>query len=560
MNFALLFRQNLLFAFLIIFLLIFAVTNFDGYYFYDDTTYAYYAYQIKQGTFQIDNPDIFAHRWGLIVPLAFSYTIFGVSDFATILVPFLATLTSFFLFYTWVKKNLHSPQKEIALLLFTLDFYTLFFANKLYPDVLLTTLILGAIILLWKRKNSFRKGLLFAFLNFWGFLCKETILFAMPFYIGVCIYDVLKRQNLHFWLSAFISGFALFALYSIFYAYFTQTPFFKFTLIQAGHTDYVQFRSEDFLLERLSYAPFLMFIQTGLIVSFAGALLRIFALNRNLQNFTTFNTWFFALALLSFWFMPVDFRNYTPIYLLPRHILFLVPLSAIVSAEVVCKKPYNIFTAILMFISAVLAYQTLGWKVAILYACLAVLWLTSNPKREGECMTSPPSPLSKGEGERSLPIISLIGIKRAFRLHNFQKLKNLLKFLKIEVLLLFFLLLHPVYTMLKPTETGYKYEKQIFQTYQNLFQQPCVVFTDDKLVSGHRWYFRFEVPQGVLFRNFEDLPQFAESKFNKYVIINEYSIAYFELIGTQFPEWVKKIPSNWRKISSFEKVHLYQIP
>ncbi len=127
------------------------------------------------------------------------------------------------------------------------------------------------------------------------------------------------------------------------------------------------------------------------------------------------------------------------------------------------------------------------------------------------------------------------------------------------IVLGFLLILHPVYTMLKPTETGYKYEKMLFEKYLSIFQKPCIVFTDDKLVSGHQWYFRFEKPQEANFKSFNAINKPNPSNLPKYVILNEYSIAYFELLGEKFPEWIKDIPENWQKIASFNKVHLYQI-
>lgn len=519
MNFHLIIRSNLLFYCLIGFCILFAVVSFDGYYFYDDTTYAFYAYQVSKGIYQCFTNDIFAHRWGLIFPLALFYKIFGVNDFSNIFLPLLSTLTSFSLFFTWTKKYLPN-QKELAFLLFSLDFYTLFFANKLYPDVLLTTLILSAIFLLWQRKKSFWQAFFFVFLNFWAFLCKETILFIVPFYVYVCVYDLLKQQNIHFWKIVFITAIAILSLYFGLYAYFTKKPFFRLSLIQEGHSEYTQFRSESFLLERLTYAPLQMFVQTGLIITFSGALTKLFSLSKKLQNFLDFTLAAFAFSLLFFWVMPVDFKHYTPIYLLPRHILFLVPLGAIVSAQAITQKPYKYLTALLLFASALWAWKALGIKVAGLYAVVAGWVMLPH--------TLTPSPKEMGK--------------------NFT------------FVLGFLLILHPIYTMLKPTETGYKYEKMLFEKHSSVFQKPCIVFTDNKLVSGHQWYFRFEKPQDVNFKNFDEMNKSNPSNLPKYVILNEYSIAYFELLGVKLPEWVKKTPKNWQKIASFNKVHLYQIP
>lgn len=507
-------QKHLLFIGSIAFCIAFVILSFDGYYFYDDTTYAFYAYQISKGNFLIANSDIFAHRWGLILPLALIYKFLGINDFSTVLLPLLATLVSFSIFYFWVQKELPSPQKDITFLLFSLDFYTLFFANKLYPDVLITTTILYATILSWKRKNKLTSGVIWAVVVFLSFLCKETIFFALPFYIFLFIHDLLKRQNKLFWLGGTLGTLSCGVFYCACYVYFTGDPFFRFTKIQEAHQAYQQFRSDDFLSARLTYAPLLMFVQTGLIIPFAGALVAMFGQwNKKLQEFSNFNVWFFRLAVLSFWFLPVDFENYSPIYLLPRHILFIVPFGAIVSAEILCRKNYYILTAVLLLTASVIAYQSVSLKVSLLYLLIS-FWIT-------------------------LPCTS----------------KHLLKTTLLGALLA----LHPIYTGLKNTETGYKHEKRLFEKCSPLFQKPCIVFTDDKLLSGYKWYFQFEPPAELVFRSFNEINKFAQSNLPQYAILNEYSIEYFSLIGYELPSWIRQIPNSWEKVFQEGKVHLYQI-
>ena len=507
---------------------IFAFFSFDGFYFYDDYTYIYYAHQIVSGEYQIANTDIFAHRWGLIFPLALSLKIFGTNEWAVCIVPVLASLCSFYILYLF-SQHLPPQSRLYALFFFGLDFYTLFFANKIYPDVLLTTLALGSLYFLWHRSNKWYNIAYFVFCNFWAFLCKELIIYLLPFYAFLLIKDLLKKQNYIFWLGATSLSLLLFACYLAIYAYFTGDLLFRFRAIEAGHQLYGQFsyyeKGINALLKRISYEPFLMFIQTSTIITLSG----VFAYCLPICKTKTYKLFllcedisaFMCLSVLSglamFWLMTSSFSRYEPIGLYPRHILFLLPLGACLTAIALTSRKASFVVSVILLFSAYWSWQSGTTKLAVLYVLLAI-W----------------------------------AILQTF---DFPKVPKI--FWQSSLMLI--LLLHPFYTVLKPTETGYWAEKEIFEKHIIKIQEPCVIYTDGKLLTGYRWYLKFKKNDWIQFKDFKELEKDSALSVKKYVLINSYSIAYFRQIGLQFPSFVSEQPKSWHKIAKKGSINLYLI-
>lgn len=524
--------MRLVFFILATFTAIFAIGSFDGFYFYDDYAYIFYAEQILSEAYQLNNPDIFAHRLGFILPLALFIKIFGLNEWAVCSLPFLATLLSLYFLYLFSKKL--APQTVIYALLFLgLDFYTLFFSNKVYPDVLLSTLALAGLYVLYHKRARWYWALGFVFLNFWAFLCKELIIYLVPFYIFILVQDIRNKQNIQFWLATSISALLSAFLYLLFYYQFAGNPFFRFQAIAQGHyTVSFSYFDKPFYntLRRITYEPFLMFINTTTIITLAGAI-AFLVLGKWIVNFqekkekplknndNTNLISFFSMALLSgllmFWLMTTNFSAYNPIGLFPRHILFLLPLGALLSAFALENKKTLLFTAFILLVSALWAWKSIGLKVAVLYALLAC-WIV-------------------------------------LKHYSFLKQKNTLWTLSLGLILA----IHPIYTMLKPTETGYWAEKEVFEKHILGIQKSCIIYTDDKLLTGHQWYFKFKKPDFIVFKDFSDLEKDKSLLTQKYILINEYSIKYFEEIGVLFPEFLKKIPNTWQEVAKKEKIVLW---
>ncbi|MDX1904947.1 MAG: hypothetical protein SFU27_12385 [Thermonemataceae bacterium] len=507
-----------LFLLLSLFLIVFAWLSFDGYYFYDDYSYAYYANQVLEGEFKFSTQDIFAHRFGIILPLALLYAVFGISDFTNILLPILASLWSIFLLFKFTNIFFtDNYTKNLALAFGGLDFYILFFSNKLYPDVLLTSLALGAVWFLLKRKDGLLPAFYFVGLNFWAFLTKELIIYFLPFYIFVFFTDLRKKNFVKFWLYTFFLTLFFTIIYCAIYYLFTDNFLFRFSLIQDNHYT-VSFSYFDkpfiFTLHRITYEPIIMFVNTHIWIVLAGIFVVTFSkqLPLHLQNIRLLLWGAFAF----FWFLSTSVQYYNPIGLFPRHILFLLPFAALLTAWIIGQNQQKdkIFLLICWALAGVYAFKFLGIKNTLPYLMLAVLlgfhlWRSSS---------------------KSYILLLFLGI----------------------------LLLHPIYTMLKPTETGYKDEKFIVKKYLSNLPKTSIIFTDDKLFSGYLWYYDFKKPENITYKDLKDYHLSKIYTENIYFLLNMHSIRYFEQIGYPFPDFVHQKPKSWKKIAQSGEVILYK--
>lgn len=543
--------------FLSIFVVIFVIMSFDGYFFYDDNDYINYAHQITTGKFQIwDN--IFPHRLGIILPLSALLKVFGFSDVAVVALPLICMLACLWALWDFfISKNL--IWGVWTCIFFSLDFYTLFFANKIYPDVLLTLFALGAVLTLFKRNNkAVLSGILFVLFNFLAFISKELIVYILPFYVFIFAQDMYQKRNFRFWRwSIFLGFFVLLAYFGAYY-YHTGDFFYRFRSIENGRYEAVSSYFDkpiSVLLARLTYEPIIMFITGTTMIVFAGALpsfwrvfkrifsetipnkppLNLLLLERFEYKIENYFTWLCVSILACFWFGSTSFEVYNPIGLFPRMILFVVPFLAVLAGlnflKINQNQKYQYFFGIIFLLSGVIAMQVVGLKTALIYFLIS-FWLIFY--------------------KFIYKIISKIIL-------NYLKNKKL----NLDLFLMFgfvlIMLIHPVFSMLKSTETGYKTQKDLLQSYfseektkeNNLSNKEIIIFSDHTTENGKNIYFDFKRPKNITFKRFED---------TLLVIKTEKSSAKYYMLMNDFS--VEKLPSilpNWKLVEGKNKIKIYEI-
>src|SRR6478609_466793 len=144
---------RVLFILLCLFIILFWYKAYDGLYFFDDYAYARHAYKVSQGMFHFDH-ETYSHRIGLIFPVAFCYLLFGVNEFSTVLWPLCCVLLSVALIYRLLYKEFNATAAFAGAVFAGLDFYTIFFSNKLYPDTPVSFFILAAAYALYVRSQK----------------------------------------------------------------------------------------------------------------------------------------------------------------------------------------------------------------------------------------------------------------------------------------------------------------------------------------------------------------------------------------------------------------------
>ncbi|HXA00446.1 MAG TPA: glycosyltransferase family 39 protein [Cytophagaceae bacterium] len=519
----------LIFSFISAFIILFWYVGFDGFYFYDDYTYSLYAYQFSEGKFSISD-DIFSHRFMVFIPTAILYLIFGINDYSTILWPLIGALCSVALVFYLLKSD--PFRAAIAVVLLGLCFYPLFFSNKLYPDTVVSFFSFFSVCILFKASDDkyLSKSCAFVFSVFCAFLSKETVIYFFPFYLIIFISDILSGLNKKFWISVAAFALLLFSAYFICYKIYTGSFFFRFEAIESGHYAFplsYYHRTFTEIIPRLTYEPLLMLLGSEMIIPLIISIPYLFNFRfRHLKDIRTDAGFWPVLVitlLLMIWFGSTSLHHYNPVSLLPRMFILLMPpivvLASVSLADFLLITSKLMFVAVLFSICSVLAYFV-NDKVYLIYCILTGIFMT------------------------------------LFFLH--RKLVNGKFKMVLPFLLMGTLCLHPLYTMFKPTQTGYASEKKIINEYLKRKEGVNLVVADPQLCSGYLYYYKFKPDGHYKFLNYKQLSA-SDLKADRYfVLMNKYSFDLFHSMGDPYPACYSEKPENWKLIGENGNVKLYE--
>jgi hypothetical protein len=525
-------KARFIFTLLLTFIIAYWFFAFDGFDFYDDYAYSYYANEMAEGRFHFGESH-FSHRIGMFAPLAALYYLFGLNDRITLLWPLLCHLAGVFLVFF----VLHKKDKGAAVagaLMAGLSFYSLFFCKELYPDTVISCFGMASVFILFKVRDR-KEGLalffplLFVCFVFEAFLAKETSIYFFPFYILLFIHDLLRKINLKFWMYTVLFSLAMVMIYLTWYKMNTGSFLYRFQTIQEGHYEFSGSYYQRKLIEylpRLTYEPFLLFLDTEIIIPVIIAIPALSSLKlkemSDLRKTESFWACLVALILMMFWFSSTSLKFYNPIFLQGRMILMIVPPLCVLAGlgwkKINENAFWNSITAILFLVLAVCYYLFFSHKLALIYFLLALLF----------------------------------GLVWFFRKQAF---KNLALFMLFMVLAL-----HPMYSMVKPSDTGYESEKEAVHQFLNGGVGKNMVIVDPQLYSGHLYYYGFHANPHYEFVKYNTIRKDQVLKADRYyVLINEHTWDLFHQLEVPYPVWVLHPPEKWKLLFEKDRVRLYQI-
>jgi hypothetical protein len=358
--------------------------SFDGYNFYDDLAYMKYAYQLLTNTFHLTS-DNFCHRFGLIIPTMLFYKLFGLNDITTTLFVLICWIGSVYLCFKVFSSS--SLSLMIAVILSGLDYYHLFFNNKVYPDMPVAFFTILGLYYLYQAMfistSIIKNAFIIAVSLFAAFISKTTVIYILPFLLIHFISNLINNKNLKLWKWIIGFGFSIFSVYFLCYYYLTGSLFYVFTSIENSqyfsHSTYLG-KGYMTLLSRLSIEPLLMFINCGMIIPIVfsmNSLKKIFLKTTwNINDFESF--WMLASLsiILMFWLGSISFRFYQPMDLNPRMIILLVPPLAILAGynfPSILISNFKLITlgVVFLFIS-ILCYMFIHPFKSILYGFISV--------------------------------------------------------------------------------------------------------------------------------------------------------------------------------------------
>ncbi|MBC6607854.1 glycosyltransferase family 39 protein [Hymenobacter sp. BT188] len=307
----------------------------EGLYDYDDYNYARYAHQLATGTFDLaPNPGHLDYtplhqRLMVFGPVALFYKLLGIRIFTTTIWPLLCTLGTSLIFYLLYRQR--APVvASAAMLLLGLHYFTLNLSIYLYPDNVLMFFAAGsAAALLHGRRATQGQpvwwGVGFALLNFVALLSKETIVYYLPFYLGVLLLDVWHRRHGKFWLAALSIGGVLLVSYLFVYQVAANDVLYRFRVIESvNEVRKIGNTSTGDIVARITYMPLQLLVGTGLGV----VLLLVIVAAIKSNKLSSDARFWLALAgssLAFYWLGSTSLSYYNPNSLLPRMLTPLLP-------------------------------------------------------------------------------------------------------------------------------------------------------------------------------------------------------------------------------------------
>ena len=329
----------LLILFVVFLGLFLRVTYFVGPCCDDDVAYLNVAHEFMKLNFiDLKNGFIFAYRTMMVVPIAISFKILGISEFTASMYILLSSIGSIIVAFLIGKLLFNNYAAFLAALLMTFYPLEVIYSTHLVPDVPLAFFIgLSVLIFLYankKNKNSYY--ILAGIIVGLAYLVKTTAILIFPFILLYSFFFLQKNKMRT--ILKFLVGFALIYLIEISYSYyFTGNIFttYKSYVSAQESWGFMNEKSEEEIKAMLSYYPNLMFgINTG-ISHYCGyffwllliAILFPLSYKKGGREFLIVLLWFFSIFMY-LQFGTMDARKFVLMHRLERFITILsIPMS-----------------------------------------------------------------------------------------------------------------------------------------------------------------------------------------------------------------------------------------
>lgn len=370
------------------FVVLYHIFGYIGHFGIDDMEYAKIAYNLSHGITDYSNS--FSFRWPIIFLTSISYKVFGVSDFASSMPAIIITVLILLLVFLTLK-NKGLTCLAVGLFLITFSNWFIFYSDKLMPDIYVAFSIMLTLFILHKYKfenkksHTVRYSFLFALSLIFGITAKETIILLVPLLIYFFIMDLIKQENIKFWIYSILLGIGLLIIYFLIIKLLTGDIFKRFQALSQG--SYLNLCSYDkqslkILLGRIIYEFFTMQIFNGMFTGYI-FIIAFLIKNRSREHFLFRDSFSFYLVaaillLLSSNFMTISVTSYIPMCLDVRHYLFLIPVvsvpASIILTHFIKDKRFIFQILAVILIITVLSYfvqRNTFWK---LYLPLFILF------------------------------------------------------------------------------------------------------------------------------------------------------------------------------------------
>ncbi len=344
----------------------------------DDVAYLNSAYNIVKLNFvELHNGYSFAYRTMMILPMALSFKIFGISEFTASLYILLTSLGSIIVAF-FIGKFLFNARVGIFASLL-LAFYPLevIYSTHIVPDIPVAFFMgLSVLVFLYAEKNEKDKFYILSGVTAGlAYLVKITAILIVPFILFYAIF-LLKRNKTKAILR-FLLGFLLIFVIEMCYSYyFTSDPFTHYRSHVSAQKAWGHMRkkSMDEIKAQLLFYPNLM-LGRGILALSQPDIMLSKGIIRDISPYCGYFFWLLVLSILFpwsykkdgkrflivlFWFFSIflflqfgtmDIGRFVLIHRLTRFITILsIPMSLVIAHfldVLIGKKPFVVMLVIL---------------------------------------------------------------------------------------------------------------------------------------------------------------------------------------------------------------------
>ena len=337
-------KNTILLGLILVFALILRLTFFQGVGTSDSLTTTRYAYDISNDDFPTSKNQGNS-RIGLLIPVSFLYSIFGVNEFSSGIFPLITSLLGIVLIFLFGRLLFNEKVGLIAAFLLSIFPLDILYATRLMSDLPSAVFSALAVYLFLNAEKIDKNQIKFVLYAFSGmslgisFSIREMAILTFLFFAGYVIYN--KKIKLSYGLVAvgFLSIFIL-ELY-FFYAH-TGDIFYRFHSLSGYYID--SLKASNFM-GRLSFPnfflafPYIIFgnIQLGYFYTFISLATIYFLFNRKWR--TNILIMWVGVIYLYLNFGSSSLSSYAPFFGVQRYLSYItIPAILLLAAFLMEEK------------------------------------------------------------------------------------------------------------------------------------------------------------------------------------------------------------------------------
>ncbi len=337
----------------------------------DDKVYFEEAKNILSGTWEL-NESPKNHRFGIILPAAVSIAVFGETGFGIYAWPLLCSLLTLVLLYEFVRRKFGLWNAVLAAGILAVNLDQIIYSGTLFPDVISSFFLFGSGIFLLESSSRWRYGIIAGILFALTIWVRETaFLFIPALVLPFIVFPGAdpSRKGLKIFLVVACCGSLV---WHVTFALLTGEFSFVYSTVDEHHNKvFADPEKLDFFSRLLVDPPNMIFSSLSLlplfILSFPALLT---SWNMPDKSYAHRVIWFLA-SILALWVGTTSFTHYSPLPLLERFWIILLPIACILTIQSLSILKHPLFNRIIgasVLIGLTLLAFYFTWKNSVFFA------------------------------------------------------------------------------------------------------------------------------------------------------------------------------------------------